>query len=207
MENHWRWKRGWRPGRSSYAWHITFAGQQQVARLADECASVLAGLPDLDVVPTRWLHLTMQKVGFTDEVGRDDLDAILAAVRQRRAAPRPVGCTLGPAGVFAEAVLLPVAPVEPLRAIRSEVRAAMAKVWPAERIPGDANDFMPHVSVAYSRGTGPAEPVIDAIGRVPTRAEVVVDTLSLIELNRDHEMWQWTELAQVPLGSPEAQSA
>ncbi|HEX7661702.1 MAG TPA: 2'-5' RNA ligase family protein [Pseudonocardiaceae bacterium] len=203
MANHWRWKRGWQPGRSSYAWHITFAGQQRVADLAAECAAALAGLPDLDIVPSRWLHLTMQKVGFTDEVCRDDLDAILAAVRERCAALRPVTCTLGPVLAFSEAVLLPVAPVEPLRAIRSEIRAAMEKVWPAERVPGDADDFLPHVSVAYSRGTGPAGPVIEAARHATSSAEVVVDTVTLIELNRDHEMWQWTDLAQVPLGARE----
>jgi hypothetical protein len=80
ITDHW-W---WRPGRRRYAWHVTFADIPSVGRLAARARARarLAGLPGLDLVPARWLHLTMQDVGFTDEVPDADLAAIVAAARR-----------------------------------------------------------------------------------------------------------------------------
>jgi hypothetical protein len=70
MRRHWRW----RPGRRQYAWHLTFGeqtvlrGRAQLLRVAGACQARLAGLPGLDLVPAEWLHLTVQPVGFADEV-------------------------------------------------------------------------------------------------------------------------------------------
>jgi hypothetical protein len=33
-------------------------------------------LPDLDLVPGRWLHLTTQGLAFTDEISDDDVSAV-----------------------------------------------------------------------------------------------------------------------------------
>jgi hypothetical protein len=49
----------------------------------------------LDLVPAEWLHLTMQGIGFVDEVAVD-AERIVAAVRCRCAALAPVMLTLGP---------------------------------------------------------------------------------------------------------------
>src|SRR5215211_568573 len=66
MRDHWWWRPGWSQGRSFYTWHITFDGQPGMQQLADFYAPMLANLPMLDAVPVKWLHLTMQGIGFTD---------------------------------------------------------------------------------------------------------------------------------------------
>jgi hypothetical protein len=60
----------------------------------------------------------------------------------------------------------------------------------------------PHVSVAYSSGSGAAAPYITAIEHGGTAA-CVISSVDLIELNRDNRMYEWTTRARVPLeGTP-----
>jgi hypothetical protein len=68
------------------------------------------GLPAVTPVPDRWLHLTMQGVGFTDEVTDADLRAITDSAGTRLTAIEPVTVQLGPAVVGDEAVALPAQP-------------------------------------------------------------------------------------------------
>ena len=114
MRDHWWWRPGWRVGRSFYTWHITFGNQPAVHQVADGYAPALDGVPTLDLIPPLWLHLTMQGVGFTDEVSRADADRIVGAVRAGCAVLAPFTVTLGPARVDAEALKLPVPPPNPL---------------------------------------------------------------------------------------------
>jgi hypothetical protein len=139
MRRHWWWRPGWRPGRRLYAWHLTF-GDQTVSRgLADlrqvvgDYQARLAELPGLDLVPVGWLHLTVQAIGFVDEVDAGDLERIVAAVRRRCAALAPVRLTLGPAVLIEEGVWLRVAPQRAVRQGRAAVRAGIAEVWGAAR--------------------------------------------------------------------------
>jgi 2'-5' RNA ligase len=202
MRNHWWWRPGWRVGRSFYTWHVTFDDQPAVHRLAADYASVLDALPTMDPVPMGWLHLTMQGVGFTDTVNRTDVDAIVHAAQERCAVMAPLTVTLGPARVDAEALKLPVEPAEPVIALRGAIRAAIADVWGPAGVPEDAGGFRPHVSLAYSHSAGPAEPIIERVAaRSATSAETAIHRVALIDLNRDHRAYRWTEVATANLGA------
>ena len=85
LRDHWWWRPGMRPGRRFYTVHATFADQPLMQELAAKATERLAGLPGLDLVPGEWLHLTMQGIGFADEVGDADLKAIMTAARLRLA--------------------------------------------------------------------------------------------------------------------------
>jgi 2'-5' RNA ligase len=198
LRDHWYWRPGWSPGRSFYTWHITFEGQPAMADLAQHYAGVVQ-LGVYDPVPLRWLHLTMQGVGFTDEISTAQIDQVVAAANRRCAALSSFRVTIGPALFDPEALSLPVQPVEPLADLRTTVRAAIADVF------GDAPEpevgYRPHVSLGYTNTTGPAESVVDALADLPPRtAEVTVDAVSLIDLNRDQKMYEWSPVASVPLG-------
>lgn len=68
------------------------------------------------------------------------------------------------------------------------------------RPPSDANSFRPHVSLAYSNAAGPAEPIAERLAAQPlTSAEVTVHRAALIDLNRDHRAYQWTEITTAGL--------
>lgn len=180
-----------------YTWHFTFGTQPAVQALAAGYQDRLRGLPGLDIVPERWLHLTTQGVGFQDEVSDQDATAIVqAAADQLRALP-PQQVTLGPAKVTPEAILLDVTPVTGLTAIRTGLRAATAKVWDASRVM-ESDQWTPHVSVAYSNGTGLAAPYVDSVAGGGT-AEATIGEVQLIVLNRDEHMYEWTTYAAVQL--------
>ncbi|MGH3837948.1 MAG: 2'-5' RNA ligase family protein [Pseudonocardiaceae bacterium] len=202
MRDHWWWRPGWRVGRSFYTWHVTFNDHPAVHRLAADYAPVLNDLPTLDPIPIRWLHLTIQGIGFTDEVDRADVDAIADAARDRSAALAPFTITLGPARVDPEALMLPVHPAEPVTRLRTAIRAAIADVWGPDNVPEAANGFCPHVSLAYSNAAGPAEPIIQRLAaRSVTAAEITVRRAALIDLNRDHRAYEWNDIATAELGT------
>jgi 2'-5' RNA ligase len=202
MRDHWWWRPGWRMGRSFYTWHVTFDDQPAVHRLAADYAPVLNDLPTLDPIPARWLHLTLQGIGFTDEVNRADVDAIADAAQDRCATLAPFTITLGPTRVDPEALLLPVRPAEPVIRLRAALRAAIADVWGPDNVPEDPHGFHPHVSLAYSNTTGPAEPITQLLAaRSVTVAEITVHRAALIDLNRDHRAYEWNDIATAELGT------
>ena len=201
LRDHWWWRPGWRPGRSFYTWHITFAEQLGVRELANSYAALLARLPMFDPVPIRWLHLTMQGLGFTDEVRRADVEAIVQAAKQRLANLQAFTVTIGPPQMDPEGFPLPVRPVEPLSQLRATVRQAIADVWGVDHVPEAAEGWWPHVSLAYSNGVGSSEPVAEAVAAQPMpTADIEIAAVSLIDLNRDNKAYEWTDVATVRLG-------
>jgi len=87
VRDHWWWRPGWQEGRRFYTFHVTFGQQPGVQQLAKQARDRLKGFPTLDLVPGRWLHLTMQGVGFEGEVSAADLTSIGQA--SGRGSPRP----------------------------------------------------------------------------------------------------------------------
>lgn len=162
----------------------------------------LAELLGLDLVPAEWLHLTMQPVGFVDEVGAADAERFVAAVRRRCAALAPVTLTLGPVELQAEGVWLRVAPQAAVRRVRAAVRAGIAEVWGMARVPEAAGNFTPHVSLAYSNTDRPSERYAAALAGVrPRLATVELVAIQAIVLSRDTHLYRWETLATVPLGT------
>ncbi|WP_207311946.1 2'-5' RNA ligase family protein [Lentzea alba] len=201
MRNHWWWRPGWEVGRSFFTWHVTFADQPQAHALVEHYAPVLAQLPQLDPVPVKWLHLTLQGIGFTDEVNRGDVDRIVESARTRCAELKPFTLTIGPAHVDSETIQMAGRPLEPVAALRLAIRAAIGDVWGVENIPEREDGFRAHVSLGYSNSAGPTEPVRDALAAHPgTTAEVTVSSVALIDLNRDRKAYEWDDVATVQLG-------
>ncbi|MEU9167716.1 2'-5' RNA ligase family protein [Streptomyces sp. NPDC048420] len=200
MRNHWWWRPGWRRGRRFYTWHLTFEGQDDVHRLAEAYRDRLQPLgPALTLIPDRWLHCTMQGIGFVGEVAETDVRNIAAAARERFAALPALDVQIGPAIVDPEAVLMPVQPSGPLRDLRDGVRAAIGEVLPT--VPESAEGYFPHVSVAYSAQDGPSAPVVRAVeGLEAQPATARVTSVQLIVIHRDNLMYEWKTFATVPLG-------
>ncbi|WP_322767552.1 2'-5' RNA ligase family protein [Frankia sp. Cr1] len=199
MRDHWWWRPGWRVGRSFYTFHITFDSTPDVVDLAGRYQRALT-LPTLDPVPADGLHLTMQGIGFTDEVNRTDLDAIISAAQARCAWLAPFDVTIGPADADPEAVMLQVAPWAPVDELRAAVRAAIGDVWGEARIPGAAGGFTPHVSVAYSGADTSAAPLRQCLAGIePVSVTSTVVAVQLIDLNRDRRVYRWSTVASMPL--------
>lgn len=167
--------------------------------MAAEYRAVLAPVGGLDLIPDRWLHLTMQGIGFVGEVEQAVISEIAMAARERLVAVPGFEVELSRPVVDPEAILVPMKPDAPVRAVRDAIRAAIGDVLP--EVPEKAAGFRPHVSIGYSNATGPLAPyeaAIDAAQVAPAAARIT--HADLIVINRDHHMYEWENVAQVPLG-------
>jgi 2'-5' RNA ligase len=200
--DHWWWRPGWRIGRAAYTWHITFEDNPALAELAGTFQSSLR-LPVLDPVPAEGLHMTLQGVGFTDEVSDDDIGAIVERARVRCARLAPFEVTFGPAYADVEGVQLRVEPWDPVEQLRLQLRAAIGDIWGEGQVPEITDGFVPHVTVFYSNAIANPEPMRERLRQLrDTRQQqrITIRRVSLIRLNRDDKIYRWTVAAAVPLG-------
>jgi hypothetical protein len=153
-------------------------------------------------VPDEWLHLTMQDVGFSDEVPAADLDAIAAAARSSLAAMAPVTVTIGAPKVAGEGIICWVTPAEALAPVRDAVRAAIGDVRGSGQVRDSAEwpRWNPHVSLAYGNAEVPAEPFQAALDGFTDVATVTIAAVDLIRLGRDRQVYEWAPIARLPLG-------
>jgi 2'-5' RNA ligase len=202
LADHWWWRPGWKVGTRFYAWHInTFEDLAPLHRLATQYQSELSRVPGLDMIPLRWLHLTMQGVGFREDVPDARVDALLTAARARLSELEPVKVRFHRPVVRREAILLPPDPLEPLQTIRYAVRAAIADAFGANGVPENADGYRPHISLAYANTAQSSATTIAALDRVTsTPADLTLNTVSLIEMHRDNRMYEWQTIEAVPLG-------
>ncbi|GIJ50052.1 hypothetical protein Val02_69380 [Virgisporangium aliadipatigenens] len=199
MRDHWWWRPGWRIGRRMYTWHITFDGQDSLHRLVASYQAPLDELHGLDKIPAKWLHLTMQGLGFVDEVPAEEAAAVVDNVRQRCRSFTPFELTFGAPKVDPEAIMFALHPAEPARNLRNNVRAAIADVRGIDKLE-ESNEWSPHVSIAYSNSTGSGTPYKNALDSVTVEpAVLVVESVDMIVLNRDNKMYEWETFASVPL--------
>ncbi|MER6756598.1 2'-5' RNA ligase family protein [Micromonospora echinofusca] len=198
LTNHWYWRPGWRADRQFYTWHLTFEQQPELHHLVTGLQHKLA-LPGLDLVPLDGLHLTMQGLGFTDEVTDADVSAIVAEARKRCTGIPPLEFSLGPVDPDAEGIGLLVRPWDRVEHLRATIRDAIGAVWPT--VPEPAQGFRPHVTLAYSGSPAPTEPIRDTLAQLRDRpaARVKIREVPLIALRREGRTYRWTTVATVPL--------
>ena len=198
MADHWWQRPGRLPGRELYHWHMLFHDQPMVRELAAMAQQRLAGLPGLDLVPERWLHLTAFIAGFADEVPGGSVDAMVVQARRRLAGIAPIPVMLGRVLYHPQAVTLAVEPLGALDPVLDAVREATAVAG----IEGhtDTDPWIPHVSVAYSHASGPAAPIIEALGRWLPATEITVRSVSLVAQTQVGRSWQWRQTAELRLG-------
>jgi 2'-5' RNA ligase superfamily len=199
LKDHWWWRPGVRPGRGLYVWHILFENQPEVAALAQECQARLAGIPGLDPVPTPWLHMTTQIVGFADEIDDGEVAAMTEAAAKRLQRLEPVSVALGRPLFHSDAVVLGVRPPRALDPIRAGIRDAVARTVRVHQLDHEP-DWTPHLSVAYSNRDAPAAPAIEAMRPPPEMVDVRVGDVCLVLQQRVDRLYRWDRMAVVPLG-------
>jgi 2'-5' RNA ligase len=195
MATHWWQRPGRLPGRELYHWHMLFHDQPRVHELAAMAQQRLAGLPGLDMVPARWLHLTTLIVGFADEIPDGRIDVMAADARRRLAVVAPVPVTLGRVLYHPQAVALALEPLGALDPVLDAVRAATTAAGCEGQL--DTDPWIPHISVAYSHASGPAAPVIEAVGRWLPKTEITVRSISLVAQTQVGRSWQWRQIDEV----------
>jgi 2'-5' RNA ligase len=204
VRNHWWWRPGWRLGRHFYACHLTMEDQPQLRELIRQYQDVLADQANLDLIPPRWLHMTMQGIGFTDEVSEADIALATERVGERLRSLEPPTVTFDQPTIHPEAIYLKAHPKEPVyqlrRAVYSAIRSALGADRFSEPLP-DQDDYTPHVSIAYVHKDGPARPIAEAIDRVSVEpVTTALRSVSVLVFHRDHQMYEWTKATRLPIG-------
>jgi hypothetical protein len=145
--------------------------------------------------------MTMQGLGFTDEIPAAAVSAVVAEARRTLAEIPAPEITFRDVVVANEAIALPAEPGGPVRDVRTAARDAIGVVLGHDTVSEDPQRYRPHVSVAYISADGPALPYIDATAAIQANAvRLRLRNVDLIELNRDHRMYEWTTVTRLPLG-------
>lgn len=195
-KDHWWWRPGWREGRHYYACHVTLNQWPEVCDLVARYQNSLRDFSGVDLIPAPWLHLTMQGIGFVDQLSLAVIDNVASNLRARLATWPKTTVTFHKPVVRPEAIYLPAQPAKALVDLRSSVRSAIGDVlgqaW-LESANGEQQAYRPHVSVAYFNASQPTAPIVQALTALdPPPATVHVKEVAVLEFHRDHRMYEWT---------------
>lgn len=197
MTNHWD-RPGWRPGRRSYHWFVTF-DSAALRDLAAVCQRGLRAFDCLDPVPADGLHLTLRRLAFTDEIDTDTVTTVAGRVAERCRDLPAFTVRVGPLAGSSGAVRFTVTPWEPLGELRQVVDDATTGCGQ----PALDRRFRPHVGIAYCNRTIAADPIIRRVAtlRDLPPVEVPVVDLRLVRLYRDGRTYRWNPVYVVPLNA------
>jgi 2'-5' RNA ligase len=195
--NHWD-RPGWHDGRTSYHWMFTF-DDPALQEMAQQCQKALANFP-FDPVPLDTLHITMRRVGFTDEITESTANEVFDAAQEICAGIEPFRLNVGPLAGSRGAVRFTVSPWSQLFAVYDALGKASEAVT-AQPAPTAAESFRPHLSVAYSNTPQPAAPIHGAIRpyRLVLPVPVPVAAIHLVQLGRSHGAYRWMHLRHISL--------
>jgi len=198
MVSHWD-RPGWTPGRGSYHWLVMLGHVPALTAMATHCQDQLRDLPHLDLVPTASLHITMQRLAFTDEVSPEVAAAVVDRVRRRCADFPAIPIEIGPLAGSPGAVRFSVGPPGPVSRLRDLIRESIAEVRGPAALPERASRFVPHVSIAYHNTPADARPLIQRVAslRHLPPAATVIQSVDLVELHREGHQYIASRHSQV----------
>lgn len=198
-----RWQRRSdnRPGEGTVYWHILLGDNTGLRNIVEQAQERLSNFPHLHLTPLRWLHITTLIAGSTDDIDDNDMVKMLAAARSSLTKTAPIRITLRRIIYHPEAIVLGVHPREALAPIRE---AALVATHAAIGRHGGAStciqQWMPHVTLCYSTGRQPADPIIAALGKELPAHEATIRSLTLVVQRGPERLWDWHHIGTAHLG-------
>ena len=202
MTDHWAVQPGTDIGRQQLMWPITLGADQAVAELASQAHQRLAGIPGLDLVPPRWLHMTTLTSGPADDISTHGLAGMIEEARRLVAAIAPITITLGRVLYHPRAVMLDAGSAGPFQPLIEAIQTATHGTGHASTLYHDP--WRPHITLAYSNTTRSAAPVIEALGLNLEGSPVTIRSVSLVSQS-PRQRWTWDLLTDLPLAADESQ--
>jgi hypothetical protein len=198
LVDHWVPQAEWLPDRLLASCYLTLPEQHPVLSMVLACQRAVASMPEMDLVPVPWLHVTVQALDFVDRLPSHRLDGFVWTLGNELAAlPAPrlrvCGPALGGSGAF-----LVVEPAEKIVEVREVVRDVARRTLGLTRpyqLPGQGEGGSPpHLSFAYSNATVPRAAVMERLASVPVEpVELTLPSLSFLLLRRVARTWRWQE--------------
>jgi 2'-5' RNA ligase len=194
MVNHWD-RPGWDSGRSAYYWYFTF-NDFALSTFAQQHQERLAGL-GLDLVGPEWLHLSLDRLAWTDEISHEDAKRAADEAQCRLEGTSRFALQIGPLAGSAGAVRFSVEPWEPIETIRS----LLAAINPTD-CTATPRTFLPHITIAYNNHDRLARPVIDVVAQTRSHPAISVEVtqVGLVAVRRDGHAYKWETVRQIALG-------
>ncbi|MFF3277296.1 2'-5' RNA ligase family protein [Streptomyces chrestomyceticus] len=204
MSDHWD-RPGWRDGQRAYYWMLTFPNATpQLLQYTARCQSSLHHL-GMDPVPHDGLHVTVSRIGSTDQVPAVQLHRLIALAQELRIHAFRVDAH--PLAGSPGAVRFSLAPWRPL--IR--LHRCLSALGSRAAVPGGrpTSSFRPHLGVAYSNRRRSAAPVIQAVAPLRALPPVPLDITSveLVALRREGRAYRWETLYSLALPPQEPAGA
>jgi 2'-5' RNA ligase len=199
LADHWA-RPGGGPENRSFYWYLTFLRARQLRELTQHCQKVIT-FPYYDLIPLDDLHLTMNRVAYQNAVDRSDLDAVLARAREACQSVNAFTISVGRLSGTPGALGFNVSPYEPLRDLHDRLTAATLQVLPDA--PVKQREFHAHVAIAYGNAnvaSTEAFAAVEQLNGLP-EAEVLVDGVSLVLVERGRHSYQWQVVDTVALAS------
>ncbi|MBM7055451.1 MULTISPECIES: 2'-5' RNA ligase family protein [Streptomyces] len=195
MSNHWD-RAGWTPSTRAYYWMLSFPADSALAEHARHCQDKIRNL-NFDSIDADGLHLTLGRIGTTDDVSLEQLDTLLATT-----AAIPTGrfrLQAIPMTASRGAVRYSIAPWTPVLDLHSKLSATTAQCQLPLRKPTAV--LRPHIGIAYCNRPTDACVVREAIRplRDMDSVGVPVDHLELVELRREDRAYRWRTIDQLAL--------
>lgn len=198
MMSHWD-RAGWWPGRSGYYWYLTFEDASPLRSLATRCQQVFAEHVGFDLVPTNDLHMTLDRIGFEDEVTKSQLSLISRGVELAASQWAPLTITVGPLAGSSGALSFSASPKDSINTLRLELSRVSQQF--SEAVLSEPA-FRPHIGIAYCNSSLPAGPIIETVSQLRQIApiQVPVTQVSLVRLTRLERAYRWSVHQRVRLG-------
>lgn len=198
MKNHWA-RPGWPEGFRAYYWMLTFPDATDLVSRAKHCQDELAHL-DMDPVPEDGLHVTMTRIGSTDQVPNGQVQLL---AKMAEALPLTTFQIVAhPLAGSRGAVRFTLAPWSPL----VHLHAALSEIGQRAGVPGGKPTaaFRPHLGIQYSNRERPAAPVVESVAQLRALAPVslAISSVELVELWRTtgaSPAYHWRVVQSVPL--------
>lgn len=191
-------RHAWAPHEVDWCFHVLFGGQPQVAEMAAAYGPVLDHPGLYGPIPPEWLHLTVLRVGPTDQITAGEMTVIVERLRSTPSEIRLPELRLGPCWVAGGNVTAHVTPEEPVAEVFDAVLAITIEIL-GERAPRPG-PFQPHVALAYARDSDDDTELRKQlyahwIDPVPFRAS----ELSLVRQCQTVPFYSWDVVDEIPI--------
>lgn len=202
MVNRWEKRRALMlpPGQGQLYWHVLLGEDPEARAIVQEAHDRLAGLPGLDLVPQKFIHLTTLVAGYSHEITDHQVKVMAEEATVQLSRIAPITVSLGRVLYHPEAVVLEARPADRLRPLLEAAKFATRAAIGRDGALAHAA-WVPHVTVAYSSADGPAAPIIEALGKQLPERHITINNIHIVNQDGPETVWDWRPLARVQLGT------
>jgi 2'-5' RNA ligase len=198
-----RWRDGYgaaEPESGTLYWHILLGEKAQLRNAASTAHERLSEFTGLHMTPLQWLHLTVLVAGPVDGISGEEMNEMLAIANKYVSGTAPITIELSQIVYHPEAIMLAAKPSEALSPIREAAQQATRTVIGRNGVADRSSPiWTPHVTLCYSTGAQPAEPIIEALGAKLPDCLVTIDAFSLVIQRGSEWLWNWSPVGTVPM--------